>query len=48
MRNATQIVVLGNGEILEKGSHEVLLKKQGKYADMWNAQLESQNASEEL
>jgi ATP-binding cassette subfamily B protein len=33
--DADQILVMDKGRIVEKGSHEQLLQKQGMYADMW-------------
>lgn len=33
-----EIIVLDQGEIVEKGTHQQLLKHQGLYAKMWNAQ----------
>ena len=41
VRNAHQICVLGDGVAKEVGSHDELLKKGGKYAEMWNMQLSS-------
>jgi ATP-binding cassette subfamily B protein IrtB len=38
VRNADQILVVDNGKIIESGTHEVLLKKCGKYEVMWNAE----------
>ncbi|MCL2628343.1 MAG: ABC transporter ATP-binding protein/permease [Oscillospiraceae bacterium] len=35
---AHKIVVMENGEIVDIGTHEQLLSRKGKYADMWNAQ----------
>ncbi|WMJ82228.1 ABC transporter ATP-binding protein [Clostridium sp. MB40-C1] len=43
IRGADQIVVLDNGEILEQGKHEELLKLKGLYARLWNLQQESGN-----
>lgn len=37
--HADQILVLDNGELVEQGTHEVLLAKQGIYAQMWQMQL---------
>jgi ATP-binding cassette subfamily B protein len=38
IQNAHKIIVLDKGEIKEQGSHEVLLKKEGWYADLYNMQ----------
>lgn len=38
VKNADQILVLDNGKIAEKGTHDELLQKKGKYAAMWNAE----------
>ena len=38
IKNADKIVVVSNGKIAEEGTHETLLKKNGKYAAMWNAE----------
>jgi len=34
-----KFVVLENGKLLEKGSHEELYKKKGKYYSLWQKQL---------
>ncbi len=39
--NADQIIVLENGEVIEQGSHEELLKREGKYLEYWRLQSES-------
>ncbi|CAH9074129.1 unnamed protein product [Cuscuta epithymum] len=33
-----EIIVLENGRVLEQGSHEALLLKQGRYAQLWSQQ----------
>ena len=37
-RLADRIFMLGEGRIVEEGSHESLLSRGGKYAEMWKAQ----------
>lgn len=37
-RLADRIIMLENGQIVEQGSHDELLKKDGKYAEMWKVQ----------
>lgn len=39
-RNADRIIMLANGEILEEGSHEELMKLNGEYAKMFHMQAE--------
>ncbi|MEO9130802.1 MAG: ABC transporter ATP-binding protein/permease [Sphingomonas sp.] len=36
--DADEIVVLESGEVVERGSHAVLLRQGGLYAEMWNRQ----------
>lgn len=38
IRRAEKIVVLEHGHIVEKGSHEDLIKKGGQYANLWEQQ----------
>jgi len=38
IRNADEIAVIENGEVVERGSHEQLLEKNGYYARLYNAQ----------
>lgn len=37
--NADIIFVVSDGEIVEQGSHEELLGKGGKYAELWSKQI---------
>ena len=46
--NADEILVLENGEIVERGNHQVLLKLKGRYANMWQRQLEANEAEQKL
>src|SRR5262249_41729454 len=39
VREADQIVVLKDGELIERGTHEELLTQQGYYADLYQKQL---------
>ena len=39
VRNADCIVVLNNGNIVEQGTHEELLAKEGEYAALYKTQL---------
>ena len=36
IQHADQIIVLGNQQILEKGSHQLLLKLEAHYKNMWD------------
>jgi len=45
---ADEIVVLEEGEIVERGTHYALLSKNGLYASMWNRQREAEEAREKL
>lgn len=38
IRNADQILVLNQGEIIERGNHETLLEANGFYANLYNSQ----------
>ena len=40
IKNADLILVMKDGDIIEKGKHEELLEKDGFYADIYNAQFE--------
>jgi ABC-type transport system involved in Fe-S cluster assembly fused permease/ATPase subunit len=45
---ADEIIVLQEGEIVERGHHSALLAKDGLYASMWNRQREAEEARERL
>ncbi|KAI1824420.1 ABC transporter-like protein [Xylaria intraflava] len=45
--HADQILVLHQGTIVEKGTHEELLELNGKYASMWNKQAKAEKAVED-
>ena len=46
--NADEIIVLRAGEIVERGTHRVLLDAGGLYAEMWQMQREATEAEEAL
>ena len=41
IKNADLILVMDNGDIVEKGNHEELLKKNGFYAKLYNSQFDN-------
>ncbi|XP_072949280.1 ATP-binding cassette sub-family B member 6 [Epargyreus clarus] len=43
--HADEILVLKEGEIIERGNHETLLAQGGFYASMWQQQLETRNSN---
>ena len=45
---ADEIIVLDQGEIVERGTHAALLAREGLYASMWNRQREAEEAREKL
>ena len=46
--DADQILVLDNGEIVERGNHAELLAQQGLYAALWNRQQQEGEALRQL
>ena len=40
IRDADLILVMKDGDIIEQGNHEELMKKGGFYADLYNSQFE--------
>ena len=43
IRNADQILVLKDGEIVERGKHEELIKNNGLYSDLVNAKAKAES-----
>lgn len=46
--NVNEILVLDNGEIIERGNHTELLGQNGKYAQMWQKQQQLDEAQQRL
>ncbi|WP_292293296.1 ABC transporter ATP-binding protein/permease [Marivita sp.] len=43
--DADRIVVLENGRVMEEGTHDDLLARQGRYAALWNRQMQDEEAA---
>ena len=43
--DADRIVVLENGHVVEQGKHAELLEKDGRYAHLWNRQLDEEEVA---
>mgnify|MGYP002959859670 FL=1 len=41
IKNADLILVMKDGNIIEQGSHDILLKKNGFYAELYNSQFDT-------
>ncbi|MEK4330595.1 ATP-binding cassette domain-containing protein [Paenibacillus sp. FSL R7-0312] len=48
IQNADIILVMENGEIVERGRHEELLAAEGRYSGLYHSQLDEEVASEGL
>jgi ATP-binding cassette, subfamily B, bacterial MsbA len=46
IRNADRIIVLVNGEIIEEGDHETLMKQKGEYFRLYNLQFKDEESDE--
>lgn len=48
IRNADQIIVMNNGEVVECGTHDQLLASGGFYADLYSSQFDEKGDSKEI
>ena len=45
IKNCDRILVIQKGQLLEDGSHNVLMKKHGKYYDLYTKQLRAEQVT---
>ena len=45
--NSEHIVVMDQGEIVEKGTHQELVEKDGKYKELWEHQQQDNTGKKE-
>ena len=43
VRHVDEILVLNDGEIVQRGHHDDLVAEDGLYQDLWNAQIRARN-----
>ena len=48
IRNANKIIVMNHGTIVESGTHEELMKKNGLYATMYRVQYEEEQGQKQV
>ena len=48
IRNADQILVLNDGKVAERGTHDELMEMDGRYKSMWRRQDRAQKAEEQI
>ena len=48
IKNADQIIVLRHGQVVESGTHQELMQKDGYYREMYLAQFESSTLGEKV
>ena len=46
VRDATMILVMDGGEVVERGTHDRLLDRGGRYAELWQAQVTGDRSTE--
>ena len=44
IKNADLILVMRDGDVIESGTHEELMRRGGFYADLYNSQFEDKTA----